>query len=79
MMLSQNAASVLVDLVENKLAVIQVGGREDLREMITLQRCLAELKGIDSASPGVLKGFTENDIPRRGRNRKWTSMAEERE
>lgn len=74
MMLSENAASVLVDLVENKLAVMQVGDRNDLREMITLQRCLAELKGIDSVQAGVFRNFTEDDIPRRGRGRKVRSI-----
>jgi len=74
MMLSDNTASVLVDLVENKLAVMQVGDRNDLREMITLQRCLTELKGMDSVGSGVLKGLTEIDIPRRGRGRKVSSI-----
>lgn len=74
MMLSDNTASVLVDLVENKLAVMQVGDRNDLREMITLQRCLSELKGMDAARSGMFAGLTEDDIPRRGRGRKVSSI-----
>ena len=79
MMISQTAAKVLVDLIENKLAVLQIGDRDDLREMITLQRCLSELKGIDVSSPVASGKFSEKDIPLRGRHRKLSALMDDAE
>lgn len=70
MMLSKDTVSVLVDMIENKLAMIQISDREELREVMTLQRCLTELQGV--MSPDTVK-VTE-DIPTRGRHRKLTRM-----
>ncbi len=72
MSLSKSAARTLMDLVENKLASLQIGGREDLREMVTLQRCLSELKALDEATLAMDKD--DADIPRRGRHRKMESL-----
>jgi hypothetical protein len=74
MMLSKNTVDVLVDLIENKLAVMHIGNRDDLRDMVTLQRCLSELQGLESSA---LESF--NEIPRRGRHRKVADMIEELE
>jgi hypothetical protein len=77
MMLSQTSAIVLVDLIENKLADLQIGDRNDLREMMTLQRCLAELKGSEAAQAQVLKSFASKEIPTRGRHRKLSALIDE--
>ena len=74
MMLSQNSTEVLVDLIENKLAMKQIGDREDLREVIVLQRCLAELKGMESLPAGAMKDMADIEIPRRGRRRKLSAL-----
>lgn len=71
MMISNEAAAVLADLIENKLAVMNVDDRNDLREVLTLQRCLAEIKGFDAVpNNGLLKSFEGVTIPTRGRHRK---------
>jgi len=75
MMLSKMTASILVDLVENKLAMLQIDDRNDLREVLALQRCLGELRGsvtTDGASAGEFC-----DIPHRGRHRKLTALMED--
>jgi Mg2+ and Co2+ transporter CorA len=77
MMLSKETIAALVDLIENKLMMMHIGDRDDLREMVTLKSALHELRGLDSAEAGVLKNFGE--IPRRGRRRKVSDMIEERE
>lgn len=72
MMLSKDTVSVLVDMIENKLAMIQISDREELREVMTLQRCLTELKcGIGGEFP------KEDSIPTRGRHRKLTRMMDD--
>lgn len=75
MPLSKEVISTLVDLVENKLAVMQVGGREDLREIIILQHCLGELRGLCGDEIG--SSLKINSIPHRGRRRKLGSIIEE--
>ncbi len=75
MMLSKDVVGVLVDLIENKLGALQIGDREDLREMIVLQHCLAELQALKATQSGVLKDFC--DLPRRGRRRKVADIMEE--
>ena len=74
MTLSREAVQTLVDLIENKLAVLEIGDREDLREMVVLRRCLTELQGIEGGEAG-----TSGDIPRRGRRRKVEDMMGETE
>lgn len=72
-MLSKLTTSVLVDLIENKLAMLQIGDRDDLREVLTLQRCLSELRG-------VIAGETQaagEAIPHRGRHRKLTALMDD--
>ncbi len=77
MMLSKDVVNVLVDLIENRIAIMHIGDRDDLREMVALQRALSELRGTHDMEPGILKAF--GDIPRRGRRRKISSMIGERD
>lgn len=74
-MLSKNTINVLVDLIENKLAMMQIGDREELREVLTLQRCLAELQGSAVAGGANDKSFC--DMPQRGRRRKLADLIDE--
>ncbi len=75
MPLSKTVRDTLVDLIENKLAVMQVGDREDLREVIVLQHCVAELRGLTPAEMGIVHSY--EDIPRRGRRRKVSDMIDD--
>lgn len=75
MLLSKMTASILIDLVENKLAMLQIDDRNDLREVLALQRCLGELRGTDATETESTGGFC--DIPHRGRHRKLTALMEE--
>lgn len=72
MTLSKNTVGVLVDLIENKLAMMQIGDREELREVMTLQRCLGELHALAVHAPEE-----KDTIPTRGRHRKLADMMEE--
>ena len=72
MMLSKDTVSVLVDMIENKLALMQISDRDELREVMTLQRCLTELKG--TVDPVAAKA---SDIPTRGRHRKLSRMIDD--
>ncbi len=75
MSLSKQVIATLSDLIENRLAMMTVHDQDDLREKLTLQRALTELRGDDMGMPaGVLNDFAE--IPRRGRRRKVGGMAE---
>jgi len=77
MMLSKETIDAISDLIENKLGMMHIGDRDDLREMVTLKRALAELRGQSPAEAGVLKSFGE--IPRRGRRRKVSDMLGEQD
>ncbi|MBV8060380.1 MAG: hypothetical protein JO126_02600 [Alphaproteobacteria bacterium] len=73
MMLSRQTIETLSDLIENRLAMMIIGDQDDLREKVTLQRALVELRGDGSDMPaGVLSEFA--NIPRRGRRRKISGM-----
>ena len=74
MILSQDAVQTLVDLIENKLSVLQIGDRDDVREMVVLRRCLSELRGLDG-----LDTESFSDIPRRGRRRKVSDLMDDQE
>lgn len=72
MKLSKDTVEILVDMIENKLAMIQVSDREELREVVTLKRCLGELRAnTDSQTKKTLHK------PTRGRRRKFTEMLDE--
>jgi hypothetical protein len=71
--LTKESVAAISDLIENKLAIMTVDDRDDLREMVSLKRALLELRGNnDPIEAGVLRNF--NDIPRRGRRRKIGDM-----
>ena len=72
MELSKESIIALNDLIENKLSIMAVGDRDDLREVIILKKALAELNGVDAVEAGILKNF--NEIPKRGRRRKVSDM-----
>jgi hypothetical protein len=72
MSLSKESFTALSDLIENKLSIMTVGDRDDLREKIALKKALAELQNINGIEDGVLRNFA--DIPRRGRRRKVADM-----
>lgn len=67
MSISKPVLDTLCDLIENRLAIMSVHDQDDLREKMTLQRALVELRG-EQVPAGVLSEFSE--IPRRGRRRK---------
>lgn len=68
MELSKQVVATLSDLIENRLAIMTINDQDDLREKMTLQRALVELRGEDIAMPAGIACFAE--IPRRGRRRK---------
>lgn len=68
MTMSKEILGVLVDLVENKLSCMQISDREDMREMMILQRCLSQLNG--EAGFGSRSASALTQIPKRGRRRK---------
>lgn len=76
MMLSKMTTAVLIDLIENKLAMLQIGDRNDLREVLTLQRCLGELRDLDGLV-GTESARAPEGIPTRGRHRKLTELMDE--
>lgn len=77
MMLSKETIAAITDLIDNKLMMMHIGDRDDLREMVTLKRALAELRGLSPVEAGIARGLGE--IPRRGRRRKVSEMMEEHE
>jgi len=75
MMLSSETVETLIDLIQNKLAVLEIGDRDDVREMVVLRHCLAELQGLSDTDVGLLKSCAP--IARRGRRRKASALMDE--
>jgi hypothetical protein len=75
MSMTKATVETLVDLVENKLAVLQIGDRDDLRQMVILQRCLSELRSLSEKEACAL--YDATGIPTRGRHRKMAALMEE--
>ncbi len=72
MNLSKSTIEVLVDLIENKLSVMQIGDREELCEVATLERSLKELQALAKDAkedPTAIKHC--------GRRKKFASLIEE--
>ena len=67
-MLSPQSVSTLVDILENRISVMDVTDRDDLREMSIMKRCLSELTSITGNGMGTAAEFA--DMPRRGRRKK---------
>ncbi len=72
MTLSKESVAAVSDLIENKLAIMTIDDRDDLREMVAFKRALFELRGT---SDDTLNSY--GDIPRRGRRRKVSDMLSE--
>lgn len=70
MTLSKESIAAVSDLIENKLAIMTIDDRDDLREMVALKRALIEMRG--GSDDGSLKSY--GDIPRRGRRKKVSDM-----
>jgi hypothetical protein len=70
--LSKESIDAVRDLIENKLSIMQIGDRDDLRERVALERALSELIGPDEVRDSLIRTFGE--IPRRGRRRKVAAM-----
>jgi hypothetical protein len=70
MQLSKDSVIALSDLIANKLAIMTIDDRDDLREMVALKRALSELHG--NGSDDQFQSF--GSIPRRGRRKKITEM-----
>ena len=52
MSLSRRSLETLIDLVENKLSCVEIFDRDDQREVVNLEHCLKELKGLaDQGEP----------------------------
>lgn len=67
MTMSKEILGMLVDLIENKLSCMQISDRDDMREVMMLQRALGELSSENGSDVG-LAGTTA--MPKRGRRRK---------
>lgn len=71
--LSKNTIGVLVDMIENKLAVMGMDDREEVREVMTLRNCLRELHTL-AAHAAQAPQTTKR---RAGRRRKLSALIEE--
>lgn len=76
-MLSKQSVTTLVDILENRISMMEVTDRDDLRELSVMKRCLAELSslaGTGMSMEGTLMAgmmsMEYSDVPRRGRRRK---------
>lgn len=67
-MLSNQSVHTLMDLLQNRISVMDVTDREDLRELTIMKRCLNELAGIAGSGMAIEGDFT--GIARRGRRKK---------
>lgn len=74
MSLSHHTTATLLDLVENRLASIQVFDREDQREVMQLKRCLQELTVAAAGPGGNVVGMPTGER-RRGRRPKMEAFA----
>jgi hypothetical protein len=70
--LSKETIAALIDLIENKLAIMCVADCDDLRERITMQRALSELRGVSPQDVGLSKNI--GIIHHRGRRRKVSDI-----
>jgi len=72
MKLSKDTVDILVDMIENKLTMIQVSDREDVKEVLMLKHCLSELQSISK-----MDEESSRYVPVRGRRRKFTKILED--
>ena len=52
MQLSSRSLDTLMDLLENRIACMEVMGREDMRELAYLHRCRNELNAVMAGDSG---------------------------
>jgi hypothetical protein len=77
MTLSKESIDALSDLIENRLSLMHIGDREDLRQRVALERALSELRGPDEVRDRMLRKI--GTIPHRGRRRKVNDIMSESE
>jgi len=53
MSLSKRSAEMLIDLVEIKISYMDVADRDDARDLVALERCREELKGLTNSAPSA--------------------------
>ena len=53
MSLSKRSAEMLLDLVEIKISYMDVADRDDARDLVALERCREELKGLTNSAPSA--------------------------
>ena len=58
MSLSKRSVEMLLDLVEIKISYMDVADREDARDLVVLERCREELKGLTSSAPSAAVSST---------------------
>ena len=68
-MLSPQSVSTLVDILENRISVMDITDRDDLREMTVMKRCLNELSTLTGVAMTAAE-MSMLDAPRRGRRKK---------
>ena len=73
MHLSQRSLDTLIDLIENRIACMQVAGREDMRELAYLHRCRSELTSFMNG--GIAGSLPAPQARRRGRPPKARALA----
>lgn len=69
MALSERALETMMDLVENKLACLEVFDRDDARELANLEHCLNELQIMAGRPAGNNTPVLEFSKQTRGRGR----------
>ena len=51
MSLSKRSVEMLVDLVEIKISYMDLSDREDARDLVVLEQCREELRGLTNDAP----------------------------
>jgi hypothetical protein len=51
MSLSRRSVEMLLDLVEIKISYMDVADRDDARDLVVLEECREELKGLTNGAP----------------------------
>ncbi len=77
MILSKESVVALSDLIENKLSMMHIGNRDDLRERRALELALAELRDQEDVRGAIIKQIST--IPQRGRHRKVSVLMDDQE
>lgn len=73
-MLSNQSVATLVDMLENRISVMDITDRDDMRELMGMKRILAELSAA-AGTPAVRTLEIDFEMPRRGRRRKMYAAA----